>query len=100
MLHLPHRHSPQFGDAVRNIRTTKGWTLADMEARTGVVGPILSKIERGISTPRQSTWERIVEGINKEIDGVVVTSRDTVDDLVTRLNALGYEVTITKCPHE
>lgn len=57
----------------RLVRVTRGMTLADAGAMTGVAPSTLSLIERGITTPKLDTIQRLAAGY-----GVPLT--DLIDD--------------------
>jgi transcriptional regulator with XRE-family HTH domain len=56
MNRLPHWTS--VGERLRVLRKTRGWTLADVSARTGLAVSTLSKAERG---QMSLTYDRIVQ---------------------------------------
>ncbi len=50
-------------NSVRLHRERKRWTLKRLSAVTGIAEAQLSRIERGLVTPRGITEERIAEGL-------------------------------------
>jgi ribosome-binding protein aMBF1 (putative translation factor) len=51
--------SADFAAAVRERRLARGWTYAELSARSGVSGPMLFQIERRKSVPSLTVAEKI-----------------------------------------
>jgi DNA-binding XRE family transcriptional regulator len=51
----------RIGQRVKEQRGARGWTLATLEAKTGIKAPNLSRLEKGKHVPSLETLERIAE---------------------------------------
>ncbi|MBU8820476.1 helix-turn-helix transcriptional regulator [Mycolicibacterium goodii] len=51
------------GDALRRLRTRRGWTLDEMAAMTGLAKMSISRVERATKVPRPSTIARLENGL-------------------------------------
>lgn len=60
----PHEIAAAIAQKVRNVRTTKGWTLRELEVRSGVSKALLSRIERAEGNPSLETLWRIVGALD------------------------------------
>ncbi len=56
-----------FGDLVRILRQGKGVTQPELARRVGVSQPVVSKWERGRSTPQQVTVQRVAKALGVSI---------------------------------
>jgi transcriptional regulator with XRE-family HTH domain len=53
----------RLGEQIRQERLRRGMTLAVLSRKTGIAQPNLSRIENGMTDPRWSTVERILEAL-------------------------------------
>lgn len=51
------------GEALRRLRTRRGWTLDEMAAMTGLAKMSISRVERATKVPRPSTITRLENGL-------------------------------------
>lgn len=66
----------KLGELFSLARELKGWTLRDLEAKTGVSNPLLSQIETGkVKDPGLSTVVRIADALGLSMDRVAATAR-------------------------
>ena len=66
----------KLGELFSLARELKGWTLRDLEAKTGVSNPQLSQIETGkVKDPGLSTVVRIADALGLSMDRVAATAR-------------------------
>lgn len=66
----------RLGELFAVARECKGWTLRDLERRTGVSNALISQIETGkIKDPGFTTVVRLAEAMGLSIDRVAETVR-------------------------
>lgn len=63
-----------FGLAVRELRARRGWSLADLGARTLVHDAYLGAVERAEVEPALRTMTRIAEGLGMPLSVLVAHS--------------------------
>jgi len=56
------------GEKLKNYRNRIGMTLQELEKKSGVANPVISRIETGKVKPRRSTLEKLAKGLNISID--------------------------------
>lgn len=61
----------KFGDRVRKLRTTKGWSQYDLAAASGVERSKLGHIERGSTNTTLSTAKLIAEAFEMTLSELV-----------------------------
>lgn len=63
-------------DSLRDVRKSRGWTLAELGGLAGVDAATISRIERRRAKPRPETIVRIARALGLTVDrvrGMVVT---------------------------
>ena len=66
---------PQVGDIFRHARRHRGWSLRDVERRTGIPNPHLSQIERGqIRQPEAGTLWALSELYSLDFTKIAIWS--------------------------
>jgi len=60
----------KLGTRLRSLREIRGLTLLEVERRSGVAQPNLSRIESGGSDPRWSTIERILDALQCDVSAL------------------------------
>jgi hypothetical protein len=68
--HLTRR---QIGARVRAERAARGWTLAELSARTGIKVPNLSRLEKGRHMPSLETLEKVADAMGLPVVALVVS---------------------------
>jgi DNA-binding XRE family transcriptional regulator len=63
----------QIGARVRAERAERGWTLADLSARTGIKVPNLSRLEKGRHMPSLETLEKVADAMGLPVVALVVS---------------------------
>lgn len=56
-----------FGALVKLVRQGQGVSQPELARRLGVTQPVVSKLERGGSTPQQATVQRVAEALGVSI---------------------------------
>lgn len=56
------------GEKLKNYRNRIGMTLQELEKKSGVANPVISRIETGKVKPRRSTLEKLAKALNISID--------------------------------
>jgi len=67
-------HWTSVGERLRSLRKTRGWTLSEASARTGIAVSTLSKAERGQATLTYDRMVQVAEGLG--LDVVELFERD------------------------
>ena len=66
----------KLGELISVARELKGWTLRELEAKTGVSNPLLSQIETGkVKDPGFSTVVRIADALGISVERLAKTAR-------------------------
>lgn len=68
---MSNRLSAAAGAAIRRLRRDRGWTLADLSARSGVPLSSLSKVELGQTSLGYEVLIRLCRALDVEIDHLV-----------------------------
>jgi transcriptional regulator with XRE-family HTH domain len=71
------------GPRIRSLRESRGWSLVDLAARTGLDPANLSRLERGEGDPRLSTLERVAAALGHRID-LTTPAQQTLAEVVLR----------------
>lgn len=67
-------HWTSVGERLRSLRKSRGWTLSEVSARTGIAVSTLSKAERGQTTLTYDRMVQVAEGLG--LDVVELFGRD------------------------
>ncbi len=85
------------GEQVRTLRSTRGLTLDDLAARSGVSRAMLSRIERGQSSPTAQLLNRVCAGLGVTLSSLFASTENPpaplnrrADQAVWRDPASGY----------
>ena len=70
---------------IRRLRAEKGWTLAELEKRSGVALNTLSHIERGERSPQILTLTKIARALGVPVDAL--TGEDEESSALPQVNA-------------
>jgi transcriptional regulator with XRE-family HTH domain len=76
------RSTAALGSVVRREREGRGWTLAELAARTAIPEPNLSRLERGLADVRLSTLQRVADALGAEITLGPVGRERRLDEVV------------------
>jgi len=76
------RSTAALGSVVRREREGRGWTLAELSARTAIPEPNLSRLERGLVDVRLSTLQRVADALGAEITLRPVGRERRLDEVV------------------
>ncbi|MCA1832687.1 MAG: helix-turn-helix domain-containing protein [Actinomycetota bacterium] len=100
---LPDR----FGHRIRSLRDSKGLSLRDLAAVSGVSVPMLSQVERGESSPTIAVAERIAAGLHLSLSQLLrldesqdVSLVRSTDRRVVLRNGHRYEEVTAPLPGE
>jgi hypothetical protein len=63
----------RIGARVRAERTERGWTLADLSARTGLKVPNLCRLEKGRHMPSLETLEKVADAMGLPVVALVAS---------------------------
>jgi transcriptional regulator with XRE-family HTH domain len=72
----------RIADRVRLEREARGWTLADLAARSGVSRAMISKIERCEASPTATLLVRLASAFDLTIGGLLARAERDTDRLV------------------
>ena len=86
----------EFGDALRSIRESNGWTLEEMAQRLDTTKQALSRYERGERTPKITVASRFAEVLGVELS-VLVGEEDQQLDLQYFASKDGPKTTEARC---
>jgi transcriptional regulator with XRE-family HTH domain len=67
---------------LRLERAARGWTLADLAARSGVSRAMISKIERGEASPTATVLVRLAGAFDLTLAGLIARAEGDADRLV------------------
>lgn len=65
------------GTALRELRKTKGWTLADVRDRTGIPTSTLSRIENDQMSPTYDLLLRLSDGLSLDLSQLLSAAQET-----------------------
>lgn len=69
----------EFNELIGIARECKGWTLRDLEQRTGVSNALISQIETGhVKDPGFSTVVRLADALGLKLDRLAEPTRNKV----------------------
>lgn len=70
----------RFGELIGIARECKGWTIRELESKTGVSNALISQIETGkVKDPGFSTAIRLVEALGISLERAAATARIPVE---------------------
>lgn len=69
------------GETLRDLRTSKGWTLRQLQARSFVSLGYMSEVERGVKDPSSAVLESITSALGVSLSGFY---REVADRLELR----------------
>jgi transcriptional regulator with XRE-family HTH domain len=85
------------GERLRLLRESKNLTQGDIEQRTGMVRPFISRIENGISVPSVGTVEKFARGIGIPVYQIFVDFKAAISDsIVVKKQESGFGSTTTE----
>lgn len=69
----------EFGELIGIARECKGWTLREVEKRTGVSNALISQIERGhVKDPGFSTVIKLADALGLKLDRLAEPARNQI----------------------
>jgi len=71
------RLSPQTGEAIRKLRTARGWTLAAMSEKSGIPLSTLSRVELGQNALNYEKLVRLCRALEIDLDAFVSREAET-----------------------
>ena len=74
--------SSQIAARLRLEREGRGWTLADLAARSGLSKAMISKIERGEASPTATSLVRLAAAFDLTIAGLLARAEGSMETLV------------------
>jgi transcriptional regulator with XRE-family HTH domain len=84
------RRTPQetgaedFGRRLRELRQSRGWTLAELAEKVGVQGSMVGNYERGIHYPPIPTLVKLAHALEVSADRLLGIDEGKVDDIQDR----------------
>ena len=69
--------SPDPGHAIKDLRKSKGLTLADLSGRCGVAISTISKIENNKTSPTYNVLARVAQGLGTDFSSLINRSATT-----------------------
>jgi transcriptional regulator with XRE-family HTH domain len=71
------------GSRLRQLRSTRGWSQADLAAASGVSLRQITRLESGLSNPKPSTLRALAAGLNSEIAEIAQGhSQEEIEEIV------------------
>lgn len=84
---MPSTRKQQIAQLVRDARTAKGWTQAELADRLGVNTQTISHIERAMHQPsRQGLLERLEETLDTDLSAEAQVGHAMLDEIMRKLS--------------